>query len=616
MYAISVAPIRRGFGVEELTYFHSTSLPLGTVVQVPLRKSNVSAIVIASQSVKEAKANLRSADFALKKITSVHNSGLFSPLFITAAENTAHYYASTLGATLSALTPSRLLSDLPEAPIEHMPHDSHEVQAIQDTTTYRYDYYRQIVRTSLALNQSVLIIAPTLADITYLEKALARGISRKVMVLHSGQTKKKQIISWTDAITSVDAIVVITTLQYAGIPRNDFRTIIMERAAARAYTGSARPFINAYISLRYLAQSYGIPLIVGDTLLPFSLRYNLEHSLAIHEPHRIRKRYDRVPYTKLIDMQPYRETTISEQAHALIDSPHRTCIFVSRRGMYPHTICGDCGAPVRCSQCDTPVVVHEHSQHKRVFMCHKCYHIRSAKEYCTHCSSWKLVPLGIGSARVADEIAAAYPDKTIIRIDSDATTTARQAHKAYETFITTQGAVLVCTEMGLSYLRSIPNVIIASLDSMFALPDFRAYERIARIITTLTDVATDACLLQTRNMQADWMEEVLTGSIEPLYSEEMNIRQQMQFPPFGTLVKCTIRGGESTVESTSHTIEKVLHDYKPHTYPAFIPKIKNDFIVNTLIRVPEGEWPHDDVIEQLRSLPQQIQIAVDPESTL
>ena len=615
MYAITVAPIRRGFGLEELTYYHPQHLPLGSIVNIPLRSKDVLGIVLASRSVKEARADLRNADFALRKISTVHTDNLFSPLFISAVSDISHHYASTFGATLHALTPTRLLPKISNVFSEHTPHDSHEIQGIQDTRTTRYDYYRQVVRTSLALNQSVLIVAPT-ADVTHLEAALAKGITSKVIALHSGMTAARELKVWNQVVTSDDPIVLITTLQYACIPRKDFRIIILERESARAHTGIQRPYVNARTALTHIARHYGIPLILGDSLLTTTTRFILENDPAVHEPHRIQKRYNRTIFTQLVDMQPHADTFMSPEATELLDTLDHVCVFVSRRGVYPHTLCGDCGTPVRCTHCDTPVVVHGTTAEKRVFMCHKCHRVRSAKEYCSNCSSWKLVPLGVGSAKVAEDLATTYSKKKIIRIDSDATTTPRQAQKAYDLFMQTPGAILVCTEMGLPYLTTVPYVVIASLDSMFALPDYRQTERIARIILALTEATSDTCIYQTRNPDAPHLYEVLEGIIDPMYLDEIKVREQLNYPPFTTLIKCTVRGNEKAVEDATRSIEKTFAAYKPQTYPAFTPKIKNDFIVHTLFKVRTGEWPDAEIITHLKSLPQQVQVSIEPMSTL
>mgnify|MGYP002621870054 CR=1 FL=1 len=615
MYTITVAPVRRGFGVDGLTYYHAHPLPLGSVVSIPLKKQTVLGVVIRSRSVTDAKAVLRNADFALKKITASHGDALFSEQFMAAVETVAHEHATTLGATLAALTPSTLLHAFATPPITYTPPNLYELQGIQDTRTNRYDYYRQVIRTALANNRSVLLVAPTYADINHLEQSLSRGISSRVIAIHGGLTKKKQIAAWNTIRESNDALVVIATLQFACVHRSDYAAFILEKEAGAAHGTHGRPYVHARTIIPRIAEAYGVPCIIGDTLLTTTTRYHLEAHPAIHEPHRIRTRHDSSATTSIVPMQNYRDQPLSDEALTLLTTRDHAAVFVSRRGMYPHTICGDCGTTVTCTNCDTPVVVHGTTPETRVFMCHRCHRRRSAKEYCSECSSWKLVPLGIGSTTVSEYLKKAFPDRTIIQIDSDTTTTHRQVERAMEQFATTPGAIVVGTEMMLPYLTTVPHTIVASLDSMYALPDYRTYERIARILLILREITTAHLIHQTRvpNTLAEY---ALDGTLAPLYTEEITARQQLNFPPLTVQIKCTAIGSESAVEKATIIIEELFASHHPITYPAFRSRVKNNYVVHTLFSVPRDAWPDDDVIERLRALPPQIQIRVHPESTL
>ena len=59
-----------------------------------------------------------------------------------------------------------------------------------------------------------------------------------------------------------------------------------------------------------------------------------------------------------------------------------------------------------------------------------------------------------------------------------------------------------------------------------------------------------------------------------------------------------------------------LKKYKPEVYPAFVSKIKNNYIMNTLIRVRSDMWPDPALSAILYSLPPSFTVKVDPESIL
>ena len=68
MNVITVIPISRGIGKETLSYFTASDVVIGSLVEVPLRKKYVSALVVASADVRSMKAKLRGADFSLRKV--------------------------------------------------------------------------------------------------------------------------------------------------------------------------------------------------------------------------------------------------------------------------------------------------------------------------------------------------------------------------------------------------------------------------------------------------------------------------------------------------------------------------------------------------------------------
>ena len=109
MFIITVAPIRRGITVDELSYFTGSAVPVGALVSVPIRGRLTPALVIRSTPASELKSDIKRADFAIKKLEKVHAKQFFRPEFIIACERTAKYFASTTGAVIHSAFPSALL---------------------------------------------------------------------------------------------------------------------------------------------------------------------------------------------------------------------------------------------------------------------------------------------------------------------------------------------------------------------------------------------------------------------------------------------------------------------------------------------------------------------------
>ena len=110
MFIVTVAPIKRGIPVDELSYFCKEELPLGALVSVPLRGKSSPALVIPSVSATPMKADIKHSSFALKKLERVHAKTFFPPAFVTAAQEAPRYFSASTGAVIKTLFPSTLLT--------------------------------------------------------------------------------------------------------------------------------------------------------------------------------------------------------------------------------------------------------------------------------------------------------------------------------------------------------------------------------------------------------------------------------------------------------------------------------------------------------------------------
>ena len=78
MNIIEVIPISRGIGTDTLSYFTALELPLGALVDVPLRSKKIHGIVISSRKAEDMKGEIKSAGYALKKIDKIKSTEFFS----------------------------------------------------------------------------------------------------------------------------------------------------------------------------------------------------------------------------------------------------------------------------------------------------------------------------------------------------------------------------------------------------------------------------------------------------------------------------------------------------------------------------------------------------------
>jgi primosomal protein N' (replication factor Y) len=275
---------------------------------------------------------------------------------------------------------------------------------------------------------------------------------------------------------------------------------------------------------------------------------------------------------------------------------------------------------VACSTCGAPTVLHGTTGKDvgvhNFFLCHRCGEKRSAQEVCIHCGGWRLKALGVGIDSVEVEIKKQHPESSIFTLDKDRVKTHEKAKEIIRTFEETPGSILLGTEMALPYLTfKIQSTIIASLDSFFAIPDFRIGERIMQILIKLRSITTEQFLLQTRNPEAKLLEYGLKGNLMDFYKDEISEREQFLYPPFKTIIKLTLEGTKDRVTSLITEAKQKFASHTPDVFPAFLSMHKGQVSMNMLIKT-DPKKPDPALNEKINSLTQEWSISVNPESLL
>jgi primosomal protein N' (replication factor Y) len=647
MYVLDVIPIAKAVGRETLSYFTSERVAPGMLVSVPLRSRVVQAIVAKVEDVRTAKARLRSLDHELRSITGLEAAHFLLPFFVSAASRIAEMSATTTGSVISALVPKAILTSARELAGATAHHargakrraregeratttaTSPEVLLLQVPPDERLAVYRRLIREEFARGGSVMLIVPTIYLAERLKDALAKGIEQYTFLLHSARSSRRTLVAlWRRALEEPHPICIISTYAGLSLPRSDITAYILEEENSEHYTLPARPFLDIRVAVEALARERGVRCILGAT----ALRVEESYRLASGEAHALvppTLRQLSAARSELIDMTAERDVApqnarvrraraiLSDEARALVESAQgrgeRVLVFAARRGLAPTTICGDCARAVTCRRCSGAVVLHS-APRRNVFRCHRCLDERDAHEVCSGCGGWKLVALGIGTEGVAEALHAVAPEALVTRVDSDATPTARAAQEAIETFLSSPRGILVATEMALPYLSAdVEHVIVASLDSLLALPDFRMSERVFSLLLALRSRALHTFLLQTRMAGQSVFSHAIKGHVSAFAEEELAERKRFGYPPFTTLIKISHSGAREAVAKEMEKLTAQLAPYRPLIYPALREAVRGKNTMHALIKIPRERWPDPDLLCILRSLPPALTIAINPE---
>jgi primosomal protein N' (replication factor Y) (superfamily II helicase) len=645
MKLLSVIPIVRGINKENLSYFTGSDIAIGSVVKVPIRKKVIPAIVISAENVTDVKSEIKNASFETRKVETrptgssgreIKSSALLTPEFMSAVTESALFFASTSGSVLHSVIPKTIIEEAEKIEVtikELKGQRIHEKLVIQSNDEERYATYKSLIREEFAKGHSVFFCLPTIQDIKKAYERLSKGIEQYTFVLHGLLSKKEQVEIWNKASNEEHPSLIIATGSFLGIARNDIGTIIVDKENARAYKSQSRPFIDIRLFAEFFAKKIKAKIVFGDLLLRTETVWRHNEG-EVFEVASLKFRSLTTATTKLINMKESLPEDVekgkngkepkfklfSDELSELISknqvNDENLFIFVARRGLFPSTVCADCGSLVKCNTCGAPTVLHKAGS-ENFFLCHRCGEHRSAMEKCNDCQSWRLSTFGIGIEGVEEEIKNKFPNVKIFKIDSDSASTHKKAMEIMNKFYTSPGSILLGTEMALLYLKDpVANSAVVSIDSFFSIPDFRVNEKVMNILLKIRACTSRNFLVQTRDIDQKILKYALAGNLADFYRDEIKEREALSYPPFSIPIKITLQGDKKAVLAGMEQLQKDMAPYEVDIFPAFIPIQKGKFSMHGLIKIKKGEWVDKELLNKLNSLSPQFTINVDPESLL
>lgn len=642
MKIVTVIPILKGTIKESLTYFSKENLEKGDVISIPIRNKIAYGLITEIKDAEESKLNIKSLPYVIKKIGQNKPKKIFSEEIINSAETISQYYVSSLGNVLSSIIPKVILENshlLPEYTPKKQDNIFYETLLLQSDEEERYASYKSLIREEFARGKSVFFCLPTTEDIKNAGHNLEKGIEKYTYTIHSLLPKKTILENWQKIVSENHPVLIIGTGSFLSIPREDISTIILEKESSRAYKMQSRPFADWRKIAEIIAKNTKRKLVLGDFFLRTETLWEEKNS-NYSELSPIKFRSLGAAECKIIDsrtpknMEKEEFSVFSDELKSLIissfEKSEKTFLFTGRKGLYPLTICGDCGTEVICNNCNAPVVLYgkrknqtpsKRNSDENLFVCHHCGERRSANELCHHCKSWRLIPLGIGVERVYEEIQKIKKDANIFIFDKDHIKTHNQAVKIRDQFYKFSGSIMVGTEMALTYLNEkIQNSAVVSIDSLFSIPDFRISEKIFHIILEMRSITEKKLLVQTRQEENSSgrkiFEYALKGNLMDFYRDEIKEREIMKYPPFSIFIKLSVEGEKSSVRKQMEEMGEIFKNEGIIIFEAFNPGKNKKFTMHGLIPMERKKWVDKELLFKLKNLPPQISVKVDPDSLL
>ncbi|WP_309661982.1 primosomal protein N' [Sphingomonas sp.] len=247
--------------------------------------------------------------------------------------------------------------------------------------------------------------------------------------------------------------------------------------------------------------------------------------------------------------------SLVEELRANLEAGEQSLLFLNRRGFAPLTLCRRCGHRFQCPNCTAWMVEHR-LMHR--LACHHCGHVMPPPRACPECGEEdSLVPIGPGVERIADEVAALFPDARTAIVTSDTIWSPARAAE----FVAGMEAGAIDIVIGTQLVTKgyhFPNLtLVGVVDADLGLSggDLRAAERSFQQIQQVAGRAgrgdkPGRVLVQTHDPQAPVIAALVSGDGPGFYAAETEARREAAMPPFGRLAAIVISAEDSAEAET------------------------------------------------------------------
>lgn len=600
MYLLTVSPLANGIPYEELTYFSKIEVHPGDLVDITIRKRVCRALVLTVVNALEEKQSLKQASFVTKKITKVALKEFLHPKIWASLSFSSSYTIRNLGTLIYDLLAEKSFDLL--APIT-IPTDAKgfEILLLEQDYQNRMLRYKTTIREMFSKKKSLVLFFPTVTDLENAKNNLAKGIDDYLVVLHGGLTEKQYTESQSLLNKSEHPLLILSTPSLLPWVRSDLGLVILEREHSHYYYTHGENGYDMRVILEALARASAIPCLLGSHML--SLRaHMLFNTRDAHEIMPLQFRNDtNVSIVPMTDENKTASPYLSRQALSLLydlkkNKEGHLFLYAHRKGMYPTTICGDCGELFTCKNCDRPYVLHKIAG-VRTYICHGCEGIVQLNEEttlsCRHCGGWRMTTLGIATTGIEEELTRlGIP---LFVIDGERTPTKTKVKKVYREWQESEYGVLIGTEMAHNILTSCNGIIILSLDSLFSLPEYRTDEKILSLVTEMAEKIEHtgdnppSLILQTRLKNMPVIKQLVAPSFRDVYLSLLKEREQFLLPPYYTVIKASYDNLDDGIR------KKLEQELEPYTVLWFE---QGRGVTLLFIHIKESEWAHNDHVRE------------------
>jgi primosomal protein N' (replication factor Y) len=431
------------------------------------------------------------------------------------------------------------------------------------TGSGKTEVYLRAIEAVLERRRQALVLVPEIGLTAQTVQRFQARFGARVVVMHSSLGDAQRARAYELARTgAVD--IVIGTRSSVWVPLARPGIIVVDEEHDLSYKQQDGFRYSARDVAIMRASRESIPVVLGSATPSLESQFNVRarRYQRLHLPLRVGPAS--LPALQIIDVRarPLHSGVSETVMTAIADTVHRgeqALVFLNRRGYAPTLLCEACGTVVMCKRCDARMTCHVRDGRVQ---CHHCGAKRPIPATCEQCGGADLLPLGQGTERVAELLAAQFGSGQVVRIDRDTTRRKGALDAALQEAHAGRASILVGTQM-LAKGHHFPRVSLVAVlnaDAQLFSIDLRATERLAQLLVQVAGRAGRAerpgkVLIQTHHPE-HWLFTAMQQQDYAQMSQTMlEERESANLPPFCAMA--LFRSEATTAETPERFLQHV-----------------------------------------------------------
>ncbi|MCH8615836.1 primosomal protein N' [Sphingomonas sp. SM33] len=441
------------------------------------------------------------------------------------------------------------------------------------TGSGKTEVYFEAIAEALRQDKQTLVLLPEIALTEPFLKRFEARFGCAPVAWHSDLRSSQRRRAWR-AIASGEAKVTVGARSALFLPYANLGLIVVDEAHEPSFKQEDGVQYHARDVAVMRGKFEDIPVILSSATPAIETRHMVE--IGRYREVTLSNRYAgaSMPEMRAIDLTQdppprgrWLAPSLVAELEANLERGEQSLLFLNRRGFAPLTLCRHCGHRFQCPNCTAWMVEHR-LMHR--LACHHCGHVMPPPKACPECGEEdSLVACGPGVERIADEVAALFPEARTAIVTSDTIWSPARAAE----FVASMEAGAIDIVIGTQLVTKgyhFPNLtLVGAVDADLGLAggDLRAAERSFQQIQQVAGRAgrgdkPGRVLVQTHEPDAPVIAALVSGDAPGFYAAETEARRDAAMPPFGRLAAIIVSAeisadAEAVARRIGHAAPKV-----------------------------------------------------------